>query len=134
MVVKIDLSGLSRKLKGLPRKLNKQISEGSGVFMKAVRKSAKLRAPRDTTELTKSISLKKLKNGWELIVDSPHGRYQEEGFKPHWIHTDMITSNKIKSEGFIKVSKSKPFVKPALEHNLSSLPNILSKSIKRAIK
>lgn len=134
MVIKVDMSGLSRKLKGLPNELNKQLSESSGEFMKAVKKSAKLRVLKDTKGLKDSIKLKKLKNGWELVVGSPHGRHQEEGFKPHWIHSDMIKSTKLKGDGFFFVSKSKPFIKPALEHNLSNLPNILSKSVKQAIK
>jgi hypothetical protein len=75
-----------------------------------------LRAPRDTKELANSIHVELTgKNEWTLFVDSPHGVFQEEGFRPHWIHSSMIkASNKLKGKGFIFVSKSTPFVTPAL--------------------
>lgn len=137
MVIKVKIIGakeVTRVLRGLPRRLNKEISLGSGKFMKAVQKSAKLRAPKDTRKLRDSIKLKKLKNGWILAVQSPYGIYQEEGFKPHWIHTDMMKgTKKPRNEGFVWVSGFKPFVRPALEHNLSNLSSILHKSTKRAI-
>ncbi len=138
MVIKIQVMGAReaiRTLSRIPRELNREISRGSGEFMKNVRKSAKLRAPRDTSQLKDSIKLEKLKNGWIINVESPYGIYQEEGFKPHWVHSDMIKgSNKLKRQGFFWVEKSKPFIKPALEHNLSNLSNILSKSSKLAIQ
>lgn len=143
-MIKIQLRGMRRVTKmieNLSPQMNKEISKGSGQFMKAVKKSAKLRAPKQTGELAESINLTKLKKGWQLTVDSPYGLYQERGFKPHWIHAGLPTKNKsgtvgsaLNVVGFVKVSKHTPFVKPALESNLSNLPNILSKSTKQAIK
>jgi len=136
MVIKVNMAGVISRLEGLPQKMNKELSEGGGEFMKAVQKSAKLRAPKDTKELRESIITVKTKNGWDLIVASKQGFYQEEGFKPHWIHKSQIkaTNNpRLQGKDFFFVSKSKPFVGPALEHNLSNLSNILSKSIDKAI-
>lgn len=138
MVIKVHIKGAKetmRFLSGLPREMNREISSGSGTFMKRVTKSAKLRAPKDTSKLRESIKLDKLKNGWIISVNSPHGIYQEQGFKPHWVHSDQIdASNKLTKTGFFWVEKSTPFIRPALEHNLSNLPSILDKSTKKAIQ
>ena len=136
MVIRTNIAGVITKLNGLPRKMNKQLSDGSGEFMKAVQKSAKLRAPKDTLQLKDSIVATKTKNGWDLIVASKQGFYQEMGFKPHWIHKSQIleTNNpRMQGKDFFFVSKSKPFVGPALEKNLSNLSTILTKSTKIAI-
>ena len=92
------------------------------------------------TSLKESIESNKI----NLLVDSPHAIFQEEGFRPHWLHKSMgnfalwlavkgYTGNK----QFFYVSKSKAqvggFIKPALEKNLSNLPNLLNKGVKRAI-
>lgn len=135
MVIKTNIAGVISRLNGLPREINREISKGSGEFMRSVQKSARKRAPRDTKELSKSIVVTKTKSGWDLIVASKQGFYQEMGFKPHWIHSDQIEgSTKLKRKGFFFVKKSKPFVRPALEKNLSNLSNILSKSTKQAIQ
>lgn len=138
MVIKINIRGIEkveRKLIGIERNMNKSLSDSSGKWMKKVQKSAKLRAPRDTTKLKDSIKLKKLKNGWLLDVQSPYGIYQEEGFRPHWIHTDMMKgTKKPRQEGFVWVSGFKPFVRPALEHNLSRLSQTLSKATQEGLK
>lgn len=94
--------------------------------MKDVRKSARLRAPKNTGGLKDSINVRQEKEGlWILEVESPHGVFQEEGFKPHWIHRSMIAGQEGES-GFVFVTKNKPFVTPALEHNLSKLSQRLS--------
>lgn len=109
--------------------------------MRDVRKSAKLRAPRQTGELANSIILTKNGKQWILEVQSPYGRYQEEGFKPHWIHAGTPTKNStgtvgsaLNVAGFVKVSKHTPFIRPALEHNLSKLAQRLSNATNKAIK
>ncbi|MFW9872067.1 MAG: HK97 gp10 family phage protein [Candidatus Thorarchaeota archaeon] len=134
----IKVTGLKETngfLRGLPINLRKEINSESEQFMKDVRKSAKLRAPRDTKELANSIIIKKDGNTWILRVTSPYGVYQEEGFKPHWIHSDMIKgSSKLKRRGFFFVKKSKPFIGPALEHNLNKLSQRMNKATTRAIK
>jgi len=136
----LGLNKLNGFLSGLPRNLRNEISKESGQFMKDVKKSAKLRAPRDTRELTNSIILtEKGKGTWVLSVESPHGVFQEEGFRPHWIHTSMIIgSNKFEQiyggrDKFIFVKKSKPFVRPALEHNLNKLAQRMGNATNLAV-
>lgn len=137
MVIKMTIHGtkrFERILTQLPRELNKALSDSSGEWMRNVVKSAKLRAPRDTEKLKESIKLIRIKNGWLLDVQSPHGIYQEEGFKAHWVHTDMMEGSKSSGQkGFVWVKKSTPFVAPALEHNLSRLSTVLQKATKDGI-
>lgn len=137
-MIQIQVTGLHKLngfIKNLPKNLNKEVSKESESFMKDVQKSAKLRAPRDTKKLVRSIHVELTgKNQWTLFVDSPEGVYQEEGFRPHWIHSSMIKgSNKLVGEGFFFVSKSTPFVRPALEHNLSKLAQRMGDATQRAI-
>jgi len=142
-MIQIQIQGIKkvqRFIKNFPKKLNKEINNESGSFMRDVKKSAKLRAPRQTGELAKSIILIKKGKQWVLEVQSPYGIYQEEGFRPHWVHALMPTKNSLGTvgnalnvAGFVKVSKYTPFVKPALEHNLSKLSQRLSNATERAI-
>lgn len=134
------LNELNGFLRRLPKNLRKEIGKESEQFMKDVQKSAKLRAPRDTGELANSIHVELTgANEWTLFVDSPHGVFQEEGFTPHFIWSDGNNvmgrqSNKFWWTGLHWVSKNKPFVRPALEHNLSKLSQRLNKATQRAIK
>ncbi len=128
----------------LPGNLNKEINQTNGQFMKDVQKSAKLRAPKQTGELAQSIHVEQTgKNEWTLFVDSPYGVFQEEGFKPHWVHAWQSSRNKLGTvgnalqtnpAGYAYVKKYTPFVKPALEHNLSKLAQKLSNAAGEAIK
>jgi len=144
MPMQFEIRGLNRLngfLRGLPTNLRNEISKESESFMLDIRKSAKLRAPKDTRELANSIRVfKESENTIVLNVGAPWGIFQEEGFRPHWIHTSMIIgSNKFSQiyggkEGFIFVSKSKPFIRPALEHHLNKLAQRISKAKNRAIQ
>lgn len=136
MVKQIEIRGL-RELNGfltrLDNNLRKEIGKEGFQFMKDVQKSAKLRAPSNTGGLRDSIEVREEKKGlWVLTVDSPHGVFQEEGFKPHWIHRSMIAGQE-GEEGFAFVRKSKPFVTPALEHNLSKLSQRMGQATDRAL-
>jgi len=139
-MIQIQVQGIrkvNRFIRNLPKEMNKEINDESGQFMKDVRKSAKLRAPRDTGRMAKSIIVVKKGKQWILSVESPYGRYQEEGFKPHYFITDPgrpgFQTNKLPLGQLVKVSKHTPFVKPALEKNLSKLAQRLSNATKRAI-
>ena len=137
MTIRVEgLNKFSGFIRNLPKNLDKGIGKESESFMGDVQKSAKLRAPRDTKGLKDSIHVELTgKNEWTLFVDSPHGVFQEEGFRPHWIHSDLITnSNKLTGKGFFFVSKSTPFVRPALEHNLSKLAQRMGNATQRAVK
>jgi len=124
----------------LPSRIDKEMFLGNELFMQQVRKSAKLRAPRDTGFTAKNIRLEKtkqsgMKHQFKIVVDSRAGVFQELGFEPHWVHSDQIDrSNKLKKEGFYFVSKSKPFLLPALEHNINKYFTYANRSIKRAIR
>ena len=132
---------LTRFTAKLPKELNKEISKDKDNFMKRVLKSAKLRAPRMTGALAQSIRLKITKIQTTLIVDSPYGIFQEEGYPPHWVHAWTPTRNSLGTigaaynvGGWLFVSKHTPFVKPALEANINKLQSILNSGAKRAIK
>ena len=61
-MISIQVKGLKQTngfLRGLPMNLRKEINKESGNFMFAVKKSAKLRAPRDTRNLANNIFVKK---------------------------------------------------------------------------
>ena len=133
---------VTRMVANLPKSTEKAIGSVSKEFMDAVRKSAKLRAPRQTGELAQSINWKAYgDNRLILTVDSPYGAYQELGFTPHWVHALMSTGNKsgtigsaFNIAGFAFVKKHTPFIQPALESNLPKLPNLLQKGVDTAIK
>ena len=137
MAITLKVTGMKKVeniFRNLPKEMQKEIGKNSMAFMKGVKKSAKLRAPRDTGETSDSIKLSKKGNKIALSVGTRAARFQEEGFKPHWIHSDMIKgSNKLTKKGFFFVKKSKPFIQPALEKNIARLPSLLSQGTKRAI-
>lgn len=140
-MIQIQLQGVNkvqRFIKNLPSNLDKEINDTSGQFMRDVRKSAKLRAPRDTGRLAKSIVVTKNGKQWILEVQSNYGKYQEEGFKPHFFITDPgrpgFATNKLPLGQLVKVKKFTPFVKPALEHHLGRLAQKLSNATQKAIK
>ena len=106
-------------------------------------KSMKLRAPRATGNLANSISVKPFKKDFLVTVDAPYGVAQEYEFTPHLIPLEFIfqhlaspgargqfVNNPI---GFVWVSKSTPFVMPALQATAQNLPNIASRYAKRMV-
>ena len=144
-LLQVQIKGVKRVNKFytlLPISMEKEIISKSEEFMRRVQKSAKLRAPRFTGRLAESIKvIKNKKNEIKIIVDSPYGAFQEYGFKPHFIHSDM--SDRIggtvgglfnQANSLFFVSKFKPFIAPALEHNLSNLPIMLSDGAKKAVE
>lgn len=145
MEVRLRMVGdkrITRMLNALPKSTEKEIGKVSKTFMDAVKKSAKLRAPRHTGELADSINWKPLgKNKLVLTVDSPYGIYQEKGFKPHWVHALMPTKNSLGTignafniAGFMRVQKHTPFLQPALDANINKLPELLKMGTNNAIK
>lgn len=147
MTITIQVKGLRRTQKmmaQLPKTMSHEIMRVSEQFMRAVQKSAKLRAPRVTGFLAGQITLRK--KGKEIILDTGeayYAYYQEFRFTPHIIPKEYLqqhlTSPNIpgqfvsKPTGFIWVSKHKPFMIPALEMNITNLPNLLIKGAKKAI-
>lgn len=119
----------------LPRRAEKVLSKSNEKFMKDVQRSAKLMAPRDTGELAQSIKRRRTKTKGKtqqylLEVTAPHAAAQEYGFKPHFAY--IRNSSKL-IPGVYFVKKNTPFIKPAIEKNLSRFFQGLNKGIKEAI-
>lgn len=146
----IQIRGINRLNKfmvELGPQLNKAIREEGLSFLKDVQKSAKLRAPRFTGQLAQSVKVlpsDSKKEIGRIIVDSPYGIFQEEGFTPHVVHSGMHTragariadwmSSKGKGRGYMTVRGFKPFIKPALEHNINRLSTKMSQAFNKAVK
>ena len=93
------------RLKLLPKRLEKK-SERIGIaWAKAVRKSAKLRAPKDTGTLANSIEFRQIMNKtgkysvkrWEIGIFGKayrYGRYIERGWTPHWIPIEYLEQHR----------------------------------------
>lgn len=142
--------GLNRtlfRLINLEKKLVKEIDKTNGQFMRDVKKSAKLLAPRNTGELANSIILTKIKDGYILEVKSPYGAKQEEGkglpyrddtFKPRrdvkHKPGSIIKGGNVTSGKGVVVRRYTPFVKPALERHIGKLAQQLDSATKKAIK
>ncbi len=139
MVVRIQFRGLNETIKfmaELPKQLDKELSKTNQEFMNSVKNDAKRLAPKDTGELRESIKLEPVRKGvnvkkWKLVVNSPHGIFQEEGFAPHSVM--IINSAKLITPRRYFVSKWTPFIKPALERNFNKYLNMLKISTSRAI-
>ena len=137
VAINVQVKGINKEMKfwvNLPPNLRKEIRKSQKIFMRDIQKSAKLRAPRWTGKLARSIIVKELnKNTVMLTVNSPYGAFQELGFKPHYVElrrstrsghvvADWAATKGVKGQtGSIFVSKFKPFIRPALEMNLSRL-------------
>lgn len=137
-------------LQNLPKELDKNLTMTNLLFLKAVRKSAKLRLSRHkmTGDLSDSIKIlpTKVKGKTKqkrLIVDSPYGIYQEEGYKGHWVHAGTKTKNRLGTIGdvyniagfmWIKKSSGLHYIKRAVEKQLSTFSQKLDRAVGRAIK
>ena len=147
---KIQVKGIKRTNKfflQLPKAQQEEIMKKADQFMSFVQKSAKIRAPKFTGALARSIRLKKpKKNQIKITVDSPYGIFQELGFRPHYVQlfrstraggivADCAAAKGIQpTKNSIVVSKFTPFITPALEAGLNQLPNMLSEGTKKAIR
>lgn len=124
----------------LPKKIEKELTKSNERFMIRVRNGAKARAPVDTGSLKDSIKLEPVKKGknikkWKLVVGSPYGLFQEEGFTPHRFYAGgALNSSKLSPGRSYFVSKWTPFVKPAMENELRTFDKKINKAIRRAIK
>ena len=135
-----ELNEVRKFVRKLPKKLDRKVTQTNTLFMKAIRKSARLRAPKDTGELRESIKLLPISKGknvkkWRLVVDAPHAIFQETGFTPHYFFAGK-TFNSSKMMPGVKyyVSKWTPFVEPALQKQLVEFDNKLNNAVNRAIK
>jgi len=146
-IVLIGDEEVKKYIFNLPKKIEKSLSKGNLIFMKNVKKSAKLRAPRHSGDLADSIVLnlsksKGKKKQWSITVESPYGIYQELGFKPHYINAGWTTKNSFGTVGnafgwsfeVARVSKNTPFLMPAFDANIVSFDRILNDTIDKEIK
>jgi len=139
MVIRIDIKGVDRLTKyfiDLPKKLDKELSKSNIDFTKKIRKSAKLRAPRDTNELAESIEIMPIKvkgrtKQYGVQATAPHAGPQETGFKPHWA---FIRNSSKLVPGLYFVKKFTPFLAPAVEANIVKFGQDLDRGITRAIQ
>ena len=135
MVQQFTIGQYIRYLKDLPKNIENNLSITNETFMRRVKKSAKLRAPRDTASLAEDIKMAPKRQGknvkiWKIIVDNPAAAPQEFGFTPHF--APILNSSKMKP-GIYFVRKNTPFLIPAIENQLSNFPKQLNESAGRAI-
>jgi hypothetical protein len=142
MSINVQIKGakeVSNLLVMIPKRMQEEVLIANDEFARFVQKSAKLRAPRDTGDLSRSIIVKKGKMKVEIIVDSPYGIFQELGFRPHWVHSSMSSrgagtiGSRLGKRGFIFVREFKPFITPALEMAITRLPMMLQRAIEKAV-
>ena len=151
MVFRIEVQGLKELhtfTVKLPKKMEQIMRVCNVEFTEKVRRTAMDLAPRNTGRLADSIELQKTKtkgmiNQIKLVVLSPYGIFQEEGFKPHIIPRaylqipapgQRINKKLIKlTGGYVMVSKFTPFVKPAIEFEFSNYDSIINRNIREVL-
>jgi len=141
VTIKVNgLNELNTYLTNLPSQLNKHFTIAQKEFASFVQKSAKIRAPRLTANLSQSIKFyPRKKNEIVISCDSPYAYFQEFGFRPHMIFPSMDNRNgiKLRDLGFdhpVWVSKHHPFLTPAVEMGIAKLPMMLNQAADEAIK
>lgn len=120
----------------LPMKEQRVLDKGNMKFLKNVQRTAKLMAPRDTGFLASSIKIGPTKTKGKtkqylLEVTAPHALFQEEGFTPHFA---FIRNSAKMAPGVYFVKKNTPFIKPAIEKNLSRFFQNLNTGMRRAVE
>ena len=149
MTVRIDVKGFNkfdkkinkttRYITNLNKNIDTRVSGTNKEFMERVRKLARMRAPKDTGALKKSIRLEPVRKGknvkiWKVVAgndtSAPHAIFQEEGFKAHL--APIMNSAKL-SPGVYMVSKNTPFLGPAVDTQMSIYSQKLDKAVTDAI-
>lgn len=137
-------TGVQRYLRGLPHKAKIQGKALTKRTARFIVRSAKQRvAPlkTGTGKLMRSIRAEPITNGYRVMAGEGavnkagvnYARFQEYGFRPHYIHRDMIevgsrlrrvhrTGKDIRD--FLFVSRWTPFMGPAFRKALNRLDNI----------
>jgi hypothetical protein len=134
----------------LPDEIDKRMSVSNITFLRAVKKSARLRIARHkmSGELSESMRILPTKRKGKtkqtkLVVLSPYGIYQEEGYKGHFVHAGTPTKNKLGTIGdvyniagfmWIKRFSGLHFMRDAVEKQLSTFSQKIDKSVKGVIK
>ena len=140
-----DLMKLKRLSENLQKNVERALKKDTRLYSKMIQKSAKLRAPRFTGQLSESITAKPTKNGAVVEVGSAYGYFQEYGFTPRFLQAgmpvlggyrilDWMQAKGIRGAGIKPSGKAHPFIAPAVEITTAKIPSLLSKSIAQAIK
>ena len=148
-------TGVQRYLRGLPHKTKIQGKALTKRIAKFIVRSAKQRVgpmKTGTGKLMRSIKAMPITNGYVVTAGEGavnkagvnYARFQEYGFKPHYIHRDMIaTGSRLRRlhrtgkdiRDFLYVSKWTPFMGPAFRKALNRLDNIeLKRTANRIVK
>lgn len=138
-MVTIEITGLdevNKFLRIFPKKISKTMHIQNTLLMKKIRKSAKLRALKDTGATRESIRiLPTQRRGrtttYNIIADSRAAFYQEFGFKPHFA---PISGSTKMAPGVYFVSKWKPFMAPAVKAQMKNYERRLDNALSVAIK
>lgn len=136
MVNRFTIGEYTHYLANLPKKMNVALTKTNESFIRRVVKSAKLRAPRDTGALAEDIKRTPVRRGanvkiWKIVIDNPAAVPQEFGFTPHF--APILNSSKM-PPGVYFVRKNTPFMRPAIEHHLSTFSQQLNQAAGGAIK
>jgi hypothetical protein len=144
-----------RTINRFQRNLNTESEEAIYELARFVQKSAKLRAPRGHTgKLRKGIKVEKVnKKSIRIVSQSPYGRMQEFGYRPHQV--PIMYFKGLKNIGlvnrmrawasykapqlldrkrrFITVSGYKPHIRPAIEEGVKRINALFNNAVKNAV-
>lgn len=142
MAINVQITGVkevNHLLLTLPQNMESEIMVANNEFARFVQRSAKLRAPRDTGNLSRSIVVTSANKKITITVESPYGIFQEFGFRPHFVHANMsdrmgsTIGARLGKKGFIFVQGFKPFISPALEMAIARLPMMMQRAAEKAV-
>ena len=147
LMITITMKGLGKvdswmaNIKGRIPRLSKEMAKE---VASSFQKSAKLRAKKATGYLANSIIIQPYGKDIRVSVNAPYGVAQELGFKRHLIPIEYIFQHLgtpgmpgqwvNNPSGFVWVSKSTPFIMPALDATTQNLPNIARRYAARMVK
>lgn len=144
ITMRTNIPHVSGRISKWPNKMEKSAHQIARVWAKAVQKSAKLRAPRNTGTLVKNIEARGVANKtWSIGVYGPayrYGRYVERGFSPHWVPIEYLEQHEnnpgakgqfvANPRAFIYLrGTAQPFIGPALLATRSNLKDMFNKAI-----
>lgn len=152
MAITVQVKGdkrVSRVLLNLGKEMNKNIGMVNKRFMESVYRGARIRAPKNTGHLAKSIELRRgrKKGNWVLGVGAKYGIYVELGYKPHLVNTSAQvkdgTGKTIADvypglpEGvtiLVTRPRKKHFIRDSFQSAIPKLPTMMNKAVGRAVK
>lgn len=160
MEVKLRMKGVGeievfkRIMAQIPKKQGPAILKRSADFLQRSMKAQTRASDRwaASGKLSRSIKVKlgDKRNQLVVSVDARSGEYQEFGFRPHYVPISYLSKRAIDAmktyslgspkktghgkKGLIFVTKSKPFVKPAVERLDKRIDRIIDEELDKVIK